>query len=264
MDQLTEQTKSHYEELISSIGEKYIEYRWLNNPISYSHYLQTKRSVELAFEIFPEQYENILEIGCGPGTWTKILLSHCKKLAVVDISERMLETLADKYKGCDIELNCGDFNSDHIELKRKFNIIFSARAIEYMPDKYKMVMKCKSLLKKNGGLIIITKNPNWIDKKIHNKNDKENFIHNHWISHKQLEKIFYAAGLHNVTTFPACFGSYYPILNSSISIKMFNFIHRIFFKTKLKFMLELFSESYMTVGLKRDFHQDNKSVQHRL
>jgi 2-polyprenyl-3-methyl-5-hydroxy-6-metoxy-1,4-benzoquinol methylase len=240
--------------LISRIGDEYIEYRWKRHPVSRSHYAQTLKSVEFAFNNFcGGTVENLLEIGSGPGTWTGICLRHTTNMTIIDISSEMLKLVRDRFVDIKMELHCGDFISQNIKLTKNYDLIFSARAIEYMDDKGKMVEKCSKSLSPNGILIIITKNPKWMDKqrdlrkqKKHDKND----IQKDWIYWRDMEALFSANNLVEIKTFPVCLGSYNFPLKTLIGIKFCDLIHKLIYRCKISKRFDFLLESYMTIGKK--------------
>ena len=250
---LSESTREHYQELIGRIGEEYIDYRWKRHPVSRSHYQQTQKSVEFALRSLGGPVGHLLEIGCGPGTWTDICLRNSRKMTIVDISSEMLKLVRKRFSESPIDLVCGDFISDDIVLEQSFDTIFSARAVEYMDDKAAMVSKAFSLLKPRGQLIIITKNPGWMDRKRELKRSvatKEGDIHADWISWHDMENLYRKQGFSNVVSFPVCIGSYHSPLNSKIGIKLCDLFQNWFYQRKINSPVNFFSESYLTIGQK--------------
>ena len=250
---LSEITCEHYEDLIGRIGDDYIEYRWKRNPVSFSHYRHTQKSVEFAFSSIDAPVLYLLEIGSGPGTWTDICLQHTKSLTIIDISSEMLNLVRKRFHDVSLNLLCGDFLADTIALPHSFDIIFSARAIEYMDDKGAMVAKSVQHLNPGGYLIIITKNPNWMDKRRDSKTfDKSRVkdIHYDWISWSAMEGYYRSQGLTQVTTYPVCLGSYYQPLKNKVGIKICDLIQGLIYRKKISPRLDFLAESYMTIGRK--------------
>lgn len=248
--ELSDETLSHYEDLIGRIGDDYIEYRWKRNPVSFSHYRHTQKAVEFAFKHIDVSSENLLEIGCGPGTWTDICLKNTRCMTIVDISSEMLKLAKKRFAGEQIDFHCGDFISSQINLTAIYNVIFSARALEYMDDKQAMVEKSAGLLLPGGWLVIITKNPTWRDKKQEPKDSSAEAIHSDWILHQDLEKIYGSIGLENVSTYPVCLGSYCAPFNNSLAIKFWDVLQERIYRKSISSTRYLFTESYMTIGRK--------------
>lgn len=250
---LSQETKAHYQNLINRIGDDYIEHRWKKNPVSYSHYCHTEKSVEFAFRNTGFKAENLLEIGCGPGTWTEICLKNTDRMTIVDISSEMLNLVKKRFLGNNIEFYCLDFLSDSFSPPHTFDIIFSARAIEYMDDKEAMVVKSGKILSPGGYLIIITKNPKWVDRLISHRSYRatsQDNIHRDWVGWVDLEKYFRNHGLSDVTTYPVCLGSYYAPLKWKSGIRICDFIQNHVYYKKIMPWTGFFTESYMTIGRK--------------
>jgi len=248
---LSDATKNYYENLIGNIGDEYIDFRWKKHPVSRSHYNQTKKSIVYIFNNINMSADRMLEIGSGPGTWTDICLQHTKELTIADISSEMLKLVSKKFSSASIKTVCGDFCSNEVSFEQSFDAIFSARALEYFDNKRAMVKKCTSILNKNGSLIIITKNPTWMDKQRDIRNAKNNDEHNiqkDWIDWKTLESYYKEFGLKNIMTLPVCFGSYYFPLNTVIGIKLCDIFHDKLMKNCITSNSEKYVESYMTIG----------------
>jgi len=248
---LSSVTKNYYENLIGNIGDEYIDFRWKKHPVSRSHYYQTKKSIEYIFSLVNKTADRMLEVGSGPGTWTDICLQHTQKLTIADISSEMLKLVKQRFAHAQIETVCGDYCSEAVKLKGGFDVIFSARALEYMDSKRAMVEKSTTLLNKGGFLIIITKNPLWMDKvREANKDVKpiEDNIQCDWIDWRTLELFYRESGLRNVQTFPVCLGSYHLPLNTFVGIKCCDILQWMVMKKNISPRIEPLAESYITIG----------------
>lgn len=103
----------------------------------------------------PTESDEILEIGCGPGTWTSLIASRCSKLVAIDVSEKMIEKAKEYIQNDNVAFINSDF-MDH-EFKEKFDKIFSVRVFEYISNKRDFFRKACSLLNIGGELVIVTK-----------------------------------------------------------------------------------------------------------
>lgn len=251
--ELSNATRGHYEDLISKIGDEYIDYRWKKHPVSYSHYRHTRNSVQFAFKFLEGKVDRLLEIGCGPGTWTDLCLERTRQMTIVDISSEMLKLVRQRYNESPIDFICGDYLVEEVATLGTFDIIFTSRAVEYMDDKRSVVEKSARLLKPGGVLIIITKNPLWMDKQRENRQGTgaEDDIHGDWVSWTDLESFYAASGLENIASYPVCLGSYYPPLNNSLGIKACDLLQKAIYRRKISSGLGFLAESYMTIGVKR-------------
>ncbi len=138
----------------NGVASNYRCSQWENSQVARFDYNMTRDA--LMEQLDPQQAESILEVGCGPGTWTKIISPKCHKLVAVDLSISMLE---EAKRFCSGQKNISFVHSDimNLELKEKFDKIFSVRSFEYVTDKKSLLMKLSFLLKNNGKLVIITK-----------------------------------------------------------------------------------------------------------
>jgi SAM-dependent methyltransferase len=254
---LTETTKNHYEKLIGKIGNDYMYYRWKNHPIKRSHYMHTKKSIEYAFDKIVGKVDDLMEIGCGPGTWTDICLAHSTKTTVLDISDEMIRLIKNRY-GSDFNINyvCGDYLDQKVNFTKKFDVIFSARALEYMSDKNFMIGKSCNYLKAGGYLIIITKNPLWRDKvfdekkKIKGGSSKKTDIQSDWIYWEKLSQFFLHNSFSLVKILPVCIGSYYFPFNNFIGIKLCDLFYNVISNRQMTAHYNFITESYMIIGKK--------------
>ena len=248
-ERLSQATRNHYQELIGQIGAGYIDYRWQRHPVSRSHYRQTRKAVEFAFRGI-EPAGELLEIGCGPGTWTDICLAHGARLTIVDISSEMLKLVRERFSEAPLDLHCGDFLNDGVEIPRRFDVIFSARALEYMDDKEAMVAKSVRWLSPGGRLVVITKNPGWVDKHREDRRGAADTIHSGWIDWRTLEGHYRRHGLRDVVTYPVCLGSYYRPLSMAPAIRFCDLLQAGLHRHALRPGFDFLVESYMTIGRK--------------
>ena len=105
---------------------------------------------------------NILEIGCGVGTWTVILCNCCKNITLLDISDKMAELTVDRLRQLNfarVSRIVGDFQDRSLIVNGGYDAIFSIRAIEYMEDKSFVLSRMYDLLDDGGFVFVITKNP---------------------------------------------------------------------------------------------------------
>ncbi len=249
--ELTTATKQHYEDLIGELGEQYLFHRWGDHPVKRSHYRHTKRAIETIFDKHVGYVDDLLEVGCGPGVWTDIMLQHAKKVTLFDISEEMLKVAKNKYRN-NANLKAfvqGDYIADANTLSDKFDVIFSARAIEYMSDKQKMVRQSHELLRPGGALVIITKNPAWHDKKRDGNREKAG-IQTDWIGWGTLTGLFHDAGFQPVSVFPVAQGSYYPPFNNRLGVLVSDLVATLRYRRVMRASYDYLSESYLVYGKK--------------
>lgn len=211
---LTEETEAHYQKLIGSVGEKYLEDRWFSSPVARLHYGQSRSTIERILARIPNGGA-WLEIGSGPGTWTDLCVSKAESMTLLDVSSEFLEVVKRRidFKGKPASFLCGDFVTDvHLLEAESFQTVFSARALEYMPDKAGAVRNCYRALKAGGHLVLITKNPLWADKVMEEKNETAPAgLHRAQIHWAALAEIVRETGFRDVEIYPVAIGSYLPM-----------------------------------------------------
>jgi SAM-dependent methyltransferase len=100
------------------------------------NYVKNTAKTDLAKFILTHLKKNsaILDLGCGTGNYSRLLLRINKSVFAIDISEKMLSKLkADKLICC-----CADIC--HLPLKKKYNFAICLSTIYYIKD-YKYLLK---------------------------------------------------------------------------------------------------------------------------
>jgi ubiquinone/menaquinone biosynthesis C-methylase UbiE len=139
---------------------KYEYERWKKNDVDRKDYHQTLRF--LLHNLDNLHFTNILEIGCGVGTWTVHLLNHCENITLLDISDEMAELTVNRLRKLNfikVSKIVGDFEDHNVTVKGEYDAIFSIRAIEYMENKTLVLSRMYNLLNEEGFVFINTKNP---------------------------------------------------------------------------------------------------------
>jgi trans-aconitate 2-methyltransferase len=109
-------------------------------------------SIDLVSHIDIENPSKIIDIGCGPGNSTQILVRRFPEAQItgLDSSPAMIEKAKTDYP--DMEWLLADAGKD--EIPGKYDIVFSNATIQWIPDHKKLIKKFHSLLNE-GGLIAI-------------------------------------------------------------------------------------------------------------
>tara|TARA_Y100000310_G_scaffold341747_1_gene441913 strand:- start:11045 stop:11773 length:729 start_codon:yes stop_codon:yes gene_type:complete len=233
----TQEVAKLYDNKIRGKYKREYEYgRWFENPIKKAGYEMTKETVEY----FSKQveFDHYLEVGPGPGTWTKLFLKENSEadFDLVDVSSEML-LLAKKALGNSSNIRL--INSGFLEFvsHKKYDYFFSSRALEYFLDKQKFVDKLNQLLTHNAEGIIITKNPKKIRSKLSGR--KLSKLHQHQIKPTDLKKLLRGKEFAILDIFPVTLNV--PVIH----IAAFNKILFYFFgKRRLNFISNFFAESY--------------------
>ncbi|MBI2543607.1 MAG: class I SAM-dependent methyltransferase [Candidatus Aenigmarchaeota archaeon] len=185
---------NYVEEFWDKSSKEYRFNQWEKSAIARFDYTLT-RNILLRF-LKLNKNDTVLEIGCGPGKWTKLISEKCGKMVAVDISEEMINEAKRYCKNKNVRFIHGDIAE--LNSNKKFDKIVAIRSIEYIPDKDKMFEKIMSLLKDNGKIVIITKSKPclWgVTKK------EKNFWQDK-ISPKRLSELCIKYGLSNITVKP--------------------------------------------------------------
>lgn len=96
----------------------------------------------------------VLDIGCGTGSITNDIAKLTGKVTGIDNTEKFIETGKERFK--DIELKCVDLF--HFETDEQFDLIVSARTMQWLSNVEEALVKMKSLLKPGGILSILDYN----------------------------------------------------------------------------------------------------------
>lgn len=110
------------------------------------------RLLQLLEEINPK---NVLEIGPGPGFYTKMICEYpsVKHYTAIEIGQAFIDFLKDRLKkfnkkNFSFDLICNEFFSS--KTNRKYDFIILLSTVHHIPDRLVLFKKLNSLLKKNG------------------------------------------------------------------------------------------------------------------
>lgn len=181
----------------------------------------------------------VLEVGPGPGTWTKRLLAvnPSAQYTLVDISSKMLSQAKGSLAG---HTNVEFVESDLLlfEALQPYDFFFSSRAIEYMPDKPAVVQKIASSLVPGGCGAIVTKTPKPLFDRMRGR--ASSTLHSAQIQPGELMRLMRANGL--VVEKVRIATATVPLLGSAALNES---VYRLFRHFPLFFPLTLLSESYL-------------------
>jgi len=214
--------------------------RWFNNPIARSGYEMTLYSIKHHLFKKNNSVKDYLELGPGAGTWTKLFIEQNPQtnFDLVDISGEMLG-LAKKNLSRYKNVNINYFEKNFLEFRpqKKYNLFFSCRTFEYLPNKELAIKKIAGLLTLGGKGFIVTKTPKYLRNKILGRKIIE--LHQGQISPRRLRKLLKKIGLKNLKIFPVTMN--FALLRSA---KINKLLHKMFFRHKLSPISQFFSESY--------------------
>lgn len=130
-----------------------------NNFSRYARYydrysaVQNLCALELINRIKREDFDNILDIGCGTGNYTR-LLRHKFPLArikAIDISQEMIEVAKRKLQNARIEFMVAD--AEAIDLGECFDFISANASLQWFDNLKKALSRYKRFLNKNGVIL---------------------------------------------------------------------------------------------------------------
>lgn len=136
-----------------SHASTHLEHRWLGGRARLWDYQRTRRV--LLRELRPAPGDRVLDIGCGPGTWSREIAATGAQVVGVDIADSMVAAAREYARGLPATFVRSDFLQ--AELDGQFDKIISVRAIEYFPDKGRFAEKVARHLAPGGTAVIITK-----------------------------------------------------------------------------------------------------------
>ncbi|HLZ24031.1 MAG TPA: methyltransferase domain-containing protein [Ktedonobacterales bacterium] len=101
--------------------------------------------------------EDVFEMGCGPGTWSRVIASRAGSLTSLDISRVMIDRAREFVR----PYNVSFVHSDILRYmpERAYERVVSLRAIEYVRDKEDLVARLARLVSEDGLLVIVSKTP---------------------------------------------------------------------------------------------------------
>lgn len=255
MSHLNRRTREHYDSLLPGLEKSYVDYRWRSHPLQRLHYLQTRRTLRDALDEYVLQVNNMLEVGCGPGTWTRDCLQHTRRLTLLDISREMLHEARTQFSDeAAVSFICGDFTSGGFEGGSRFDAIVSVRSIEYMSPKRDVARQVSRLLRPGGIFVVVTKNPGWRDARGETGFDDRDSdsIHSDWISWSELGRLLGEMGMDVTAVRPAAMGSYDPPFSNAFARRACHWMHRLAANHRMSATLDPLTESYLLVARRRE------------
>lgn len=225
----------------SKLGDNYESARWGMSPLQSAQYDMTAQTIRQHILPVLKNAEHILEVGPGPGTWTKLLLeaNPDAEFTLVDISAAML---AQARAALIQNANVAFVESDllRFQANEKFDGFFSSRAIEYMPDKTAAAAAISSILSRGAYGAIITKTPKYFFDRLRGRKVAD--LHRGQISSRELARVLQTAGLEIVGVYAAT--ATVPLIGSVfLNRAVFALIRRL----SLFYPFTLFTESYCVI-----------------
>jgi ubiquinone/menaquinone biosynthesis C-methylase UbiE len=146
----------HIEGIFDEAASYYQQLRWFKTRLTRLEYAQTEAA--LLAELQPRQDGRYLEIGCGPGTWTKPVAARSAEVVALDISANMLEQ-AKKYIGSTGHVTFVHGDAAQYQPEGQLTGLFSLRVLEYVQGWQDMLTRASAHVESGGRVVICTKTP---------------------------------------------------------------------------------------------------------
>lgn len=233
----TNDVKQFYNTSLKADSSPYEYRRWYATSQARAGYVMTKYAIQRYALPLLKSGQQVFELGPGPGTWTKEMLAHESHVSIdlVDISEEML---AQSRKALMEYENLSFTVSDILEFtpNKQYDIFFSSRMIEYVPDKKVAVQKIVDALKIGAKGFLITKTPHYDRLQAQGKHVAA--MHANQIPPEELRRYLEQAGCVVEPVIPVTF--VFPKLRLGILDRLIWYI----FRTLPFSWGQVFSESY--------------------
>jgi ubiquinone/menaquinone biosynthesis C-methylase UbiE len=131
-----------------------LEFRLMNNPLR--AFIQERYEMKI-FRSMTENrsFGNVLEIGCGNGTGTRLIKKYFQpgKITAIDLDERMIKIAAANNSDPSIQFRAMDASKLEFS-KGHFDAVFDFGIIHHIPDWRKCIKELYRVLKKGGEVIL--------------------------------------------------------------------------------------------------------------
>lgn len=135
---------------------------------------------------------HVLEVGCGIGNISKLLIKNKFQTSLSDYSDQYFDILRKKFTGngqvediYKVDLAVENFGSTYPNLLNKFDTIIAMNVVEHIYDDHLAIRNCRKMLKQDGHIIILV--PAY--QSLFNNFDKE-LVHFRRYTKKTLTKLF--------------------------------------------------------------------------
>lgn len=152
------QTNQGIQGIYDEAASYYQQLRWFKTRLTRLEYAQTEDALVQRFHFMSDNKGRYLEIGCGPGTWTKVVAAHAGEVVALDISANMIEQ-AKRYvdNASNITFIHGDAAAYQPE--GQLDGFFSFRVIEYINGWQDTLTRVSAHVRPGGRAVVCTKTP---------------------------------------------------------------------------------------------------------
>jgi ubiquinone/menaquinone biosynthesis C-methylase UbiE len=218
--------------------------RWQKNERTRFDFETTKECIKkYLLPLIPEGAK-VLEIGCGAGTWTKLVLNERPDITIdaVDISNEMIVAAKANVNN---SLRVNFIVSDWLAFSTDFqyDFLFSIRAFEYFSQKYESLLLMEKVVKPGANVAIISKQPHYWRSLLRLKKWKS--MHRLMMSVFKLRKMVSGLGFADVNIYLATIAV--PLVSSITFLGKLNK----WFNDKKSLMFVMVAESYLITFRKK-------------
>lgn len=219
-------TNEHIERLYDEAASYYQQLRWFKTRLTRLEYAQTEQALLSSFKISSNR--QYVEIGCGPGTWTKVVAQRAQAVVALDISANMIEQ-ARAYVGTSGQVSFIHVDAAKFTPDQEFDGMFSFRVLEYVEGWQEALCHIAQSISVDGQAVICTKTPfsvyrgtgrerwftagvrhvlgKWKRQVLHQPEPHKDFeFYQKYIAPHDLQHVLESAGFTNFRVMPAIFG----------------------------------------------------------
>lgn len=149
-------TNQQIQGIYDEAASYYQQLRWFKTRLTRLEYTQTERALLAEFKLSTEG--RYVEIGCGPGTWTKVVAPRCAEVIALDISANMIEQ-AKRYVGNEGKVTFVHGDAAQYSPDEELDGMFSFRVLEYVDGWQDVLRRVSSHIAPGGHAVICTKTP---------------------------------------------------------------------------------------------------------
>jgi SAM-dependent methyltransferase len=153
-----EPANRHIQGIYDEAASYYQHFRWFKTRLTRLEYAQTEDALLTAFQFVPASKGRYLEIGCGPGTWTKVVAPYASEVVALDISANMIEQAKRYVQDADnVTFVHGDAAA--YQPDGQLDGFFSFRVIEYVDGWQNVLTRVAAHVRPGGRAVVCTKTP---------------------------------------------------------------------------------------------------------
>lgn len=153
---MTEST-NRLEEYYDADASRYMQAQWFRNDVTRALHQETRRN--LLDLLAPCADQRLLEVGCGPGTWTREVAPLCRHITCIDISAKMIEQATRNVSSANVDFIQGNVLDADIARSGSYDGAYSVRVLEYFPSCRQFIAKVTPVIRAGGKLVLVTKSP---------------------------------------------------------------------------------------------------------